>query len=263
MSDYTLRAAQTFSLLSLPVLIPQMLWVKRRTPLLPEAAGAYGEVQGKHPGVRLLVVGDSMAAGVGVDHHRSGFAGQLAERLSTAVDRSVTWRVIARSGATTRSTTRKLSQGAIGVVDTKSEEATSAPDAPPDLVVVVVGINDLLRFRRIMDWRHDIEDLITTIRRVLGSDVPMGFSGMPPVWRFPALPQPLRAVLGMRARLMDRVLRESVSRCDAFCVTLPVDVIADAPHIFFADDRFHPSARGYSEVATAFLPQVLDVVHAD
>ncbi|GAB2875279.1 SGNH/GDSL hydrolase family protein [Streptomyces mayteni] len=249
MTDHALRAAHRLSLLFLPALLPQMLWVKRRTPRLPEAQGVHGEVHGEEPGLRLLVVGDSMAAGVGVPHHSAALAGQLAKRLAAGTARAVAWRVVARSGATAESTARKLAKGSIGVTETD--------DGPPDLVVVVVGINDLLRFRGLAAWRRDIEALVATIRDQLGTDVPVGFSGMPPVRRFPALPQPLRAVLGLRARLMDRVLRESAEDRGAFYVALPVEAMADRPHAFFATDRFHPSAHGYAEVAAAFLTPVL------
>ncbi|MGP3971440.1 SGNH/GDSL hydrolase family protein [Streptomyces sp. 6N223] len=253
MTGHALRAAQPLSLLLLPALLPQMVWVKRRTPRLAEAEGTSGRVEGTEPRLRLLAVGDSMAAGVGVAHHSAGLAGQLAERLAAKTARAVAWRVIARSGATARSTTRKLAKGPIGFA--------GSPDEPPDLVIVVVGINDLLRFRGLTDWRCDIGDLVDTIRGRLGPDVPIGFSGMPPVRRFPALPQPLRAVLGLRARLMDGVLRECAEGRGAFCVALPIEAMADQPHVFFARDRFHPSERGYAEVAAAFLPHVIDALH--
>ncbi|ARQ69155.1 SGNH/GDSL hydrolase family protein [Streptomyces marincola] len=248
MTARVLRAAQSLSLLFLPALVPQLLWVRKRTPRLPEAEGSDGRAEGgerTEPGLRLLVVGDSMAAGVGVAHHRAGLAGQLAEGLATATGRPVVWRVVARSGATARSTVRRLAEGPVGFAE------------PPDVVVVVVGINDLLRFRGLAAWRRDLAVLDATVRSRFGSDVRIGFSGMPPVRRFPALPQPLRAVLGLRARLMDRVLRESAGECGAFCVALPVEAMADQPHLFFARDRFHPSARGYAEVAAGFLPAVL------
>jgi lysophospholipase L1-like esterase len=67
-------------------------------------------------------------------------------------------------------------------------------------------------------------------------------SGLPPVSHFPALPQPLRWVLGLKARALDRVVRE---------------LSADLPHVLYvplaltpgdrsmmATDGYHPSAKG-------------------
>jgi lysophospholipase L1-like esterase len=269
MGTFGLRVAQPLSLLVLPALLPQMLWVKRRTPTLPEAEGVSGEVAGEHPALRLAVVGDSMAAGVGVAHHSAGLAGQLAERMAAETGRRVVWRVVARSGATARSTARKLAKSpplfpaateAGAVVPPQSTGADAGAAVGPDVVVVLVGINDLLRLRGLSAWRQDIQDLVATLRSQVGPEAPVGFSGMPPVWRFPALPQPLRAVLGLRARLMEHTLRESTRDCGAFCVRLPVDEMADDPRAYFAADRFHPSARGYSAVATAFVPPLMDTV---
>src|SRR6266516_1669739 len=50
-----------------PVLLPQSKWLKRNALRLPEAAGPReGKVGVGEPVLRLLVVGDSSAAGVGV-----------------------------------------------------------------------------------------------------------------------------------------------------------------------------------------------------
>jgi lysophospholipase L1-like esterase len=62
---------------------------------------------------------------------------------------------------------------------------------------------------------------------------------MAPVSRFPALPQPMRAVMAVRVRAMDQVLRRAAGDR-----RVPVD-----PQIvgsgFFAGDGFHPSSSGY------------------
>nr|WP_277607949.1 SGNH/GDSL hydrolase family protein [Streptomyces boncukensis] len=195
--------------------------------------------------MRLLVVGDSMAAGVGVPHHSAGLAGRLADRWAAETGRSVSWQVVARGGATAESTARKLAKG---------------PVASPDLVIVVVGINDLLRYRGLRNWRRDLEVLIATVRDRLGTAPPLVFCGLPPVGRFPALPQPLRAALGLRAQRMDRALRACAAANGAFCVPLPADAMADEPRVFFAADRFHPSARGYAEIADGFLAVTRDAL---
>ncbi|MFI2029808.1 SGNH/GDSL hydrolase family protein [Streptomyces buecherae] len=257
MRNSVLRIVQPLSLVSLPVLLPQLLSVKRRMPRLPEAAGTGGEVGGRGPRLRLLVVGDSMAAGVGVAHHRAGIAGQLAEKVADEADGSVAWQVVARGGATAESTARKVARDPITFeVERDAEEGRNAAGAP-DLVVVMVGINDLLRYRGLRAWRHDLDVLVTALRGRWEQAPPIAFCGFPPVWRFPALPQPSRAVLGLRALRMDQVLRESAVRNGVFHVPLPVDSMASEPRSFFAEDRFHPSARGYAEMAGSFVPLAL------
>ncbi|MGW6459712.1 SGNH/GDSL hydrolase family protein [Streptomyces sp. NPDC055078] len=288
------HAVRPLSLLLAPALIPQALWVRRRTPRLPVAAGTEGESpggwsdgssggspggssggsprgsSGHGPALRLLVAGDSMAAGVGVAHQSQGLAGQLAARMAAGTGRPVRWRVVARSGATAVSTARLLADDASAGREAAGREPVPEGGGDPDLVVVVVGINDLLRYRGLRAWRRDLGVLVGTLRERWGARVPVVFSGMPPVGHFRALPQPLRAVLGLRARRMDRVLLRSAAGSGVRYVPLPAagDVpgreggVADEAGLLFARDRFHPSARGYAEVARVLAPLALESVGA-
>ena len=62
-----------------PVVIPLALYTRRTTVRLPEASGEPRGQWGKGaPATRLLVIGESTAAGVGTAHHRQGLASQLA-----------------------------------------------------------------------------------------------------------------------------------------------------------------------------------------
>lgn len=57
--------------------------------------------------------------------------------------------------------------------------------------------------------------------------------------RFPALPQPMRAVIALRARAMDRTLRRAAG--DGHVPVNP-QMIGSG---FCAADGFHPSSLGY------------------
>ena len=65
-----------------PVLLYQGKQARRTTPRLPEAGGSpcgqYGEGT---PARRVLVIGESTAAGVGVETHDQGLASQLAKQI--------------------------------------------------------------------------------------------------------------------------------------------------------------------------------------
>lgn len=69
-------------LLLSPLLAAQALWVISRALQLPEAAGPRSGVTGTGPILRLRIIGDSSAAGVGVAHQDQALAGQLASELS-------------------------------------------------------------------------------------------------------------------------------------------------------------------------------------
>ena len=65
-----------------PVLLPQALWTRWRTPRLGEPEGPRHGTLGSGPPLGLLVAGDSAAAGVGARSQDEALCGQLAQRLA-------------------------------------------------------------------------------------------------------------------------------------------------------------------------------------
>ncbi|MGD0377184.1 MAG: SGNH/GDSL hydrolase family protein [Streptosporangiaceae bacterium] len=230
------RALQPLAYVLAPVLIYQGRGLRRRIPRLPEAADPAGTAAGAGPVVRLAIFGDSTAAGVGATCHQDALSGMLATAIAQRTGREVSWRAVARSGATSR-TARDLVAGLV------------EGGWRPDIVVVAIGVNDLKNLRRLRDWDHDVAALLAAIDAT-AAGVPVIVCGMAPVSRFPALPQPMRAVLALRARAMDHTLRRMAA--DRY---VPVDsqMIGSG---FFAEDGFHPSSKGYRAWADALAGPV-------
>jgi lysophospholipase L1-like esterase len=126
-------------------------------------------------------------------------------------------------------------------------------DWRPDVVVVLVGVNDLKNLRSLRAWDQDVLALLAAISETTGG-VPLIVSGMAPVSRFPALPQPMRAVLALRARAMDHTLRRAA---DDRHVPVSLRMIGSG---FFAEDGFHPSSRGYRAWADELAGPVVRAV---
>lgn len=219
------RAMQPLAWLLAPVLLYQGNDLRRRIPRLPEAADPAGTAEGAGRQVRLAVFGDSTAAGVGAKCHQAALAGMLAGAVAQQTGREVSWRAVAASGATSR-TARDL---APHLADSNWR---------PDVVVVLVGVNDLKKLRRLRDWDQDVLALLAAIDEITGN-ARVIVSGMAPVSRFPALPQPMRAVMALRARAMDHTLRRTAG--DGY-VPVNAKMIRSG---FFAEDGFHPSSQGY------------------
>jgi lysophospholipase L1-like esterase len=236
------RALQPLAYLLAPVLLYQGLGLRRRIPRLDEAAGPAGTAAGDSPPVRLAVIGDSTAAGVGARTHQDALAGQLAAAVAAQTGRAVSWRAVARSGVTA-ATVRELVPG---LADAGWQ---------PDLVVVSVGVNDLKNLRSLRAWDRDVGSLLTAI-----GDVAPGAAvivcGMAPVSRFPALPQPMRAVMALRATAMDHTLQRLAGSRH---VPVRTEMIGSG---FFATDGFHPSSQGYHAWAAALAgPAAAAVTH--
>jgi lysophospholipase L1-like esterase len=220
--------ARPLLLAAAPVLLVQGRRVRRTTPRLADAAGSRSEA-----GPALVaVVGDSVAAGVGVEHHVHTVAGRLASRLTAARGEPVGWRVVARTGATAGEVASLLE-------DHRDELGGAA------VVVVSIGVNDTLRLHPDVRWRRELGHLLDLVSTMApGADVVL--LGVPPMEEFPALPRPLRHLLGGRARRLDAIGR-SVAAERPGVRHLPLAVAVDATS--FAADGFHPSAASHDVLA--------------
>lgn len=171
-----------------PVLLAQGRRVRRTTPVLPEPPGTREGTAGEGPLLRLLVVGDSAGAGVGAATQDEALTGRIVERLRGRF--RVEYRLIAETGATTASTIRHLER---------------LDPFAVDAVVTSLGVNDVtgdVGVARFLELQARLRELL---RSKFGARLVL-VSGLPPMGRFPALPQPLRWYLGARARELDRAL---------------------------------------------------------
>jgi lysophospholipase L1-like esterase len=226
--DTSVRLGQPLNLLALPVLIVQGKRVRQRMPRLPAAQGpTEGASPGAEPPLYLTVLGDSAAAGVGASTHDEALAGYLGAEVARRTGRSTCWRVIARSGAKTADVARDLVPQLAGHID---------------VIIAVVGVNDLKNYRLIGDFRHDIRLLIEAIGGQAGP-VPVVLAGIPPFQHMPGLPRPMRHILGLRGRAMNDVLRRLAAGYGQVRHVNLHDL--QFPDNAFTDDGFHPSSRGY------------------
>ena len=83
-----------------PLLLAQGRYTRAVTPRLPEPSGARSGQAGNGRGLRLLIAGDSAAAGVGIEHQQAALSGQLVAALTPHFD--LCWQRIAQTGYTTR-----------------------------------------------------------------------------------------------------------------------------------------------------------------
>jgi lysophospholipase L1-like esterase len=208
-----------------PLLLAQELYVRRRTPLLPEPEGPRSGISGDGPLLRLLVVGDSAAAGVGVLSQDDALLGQLVRRLANY--HRVEWNLIARTGATSQST---------------HDHLTKTAPLIADVVVISLGVNDVTSGLSL--------DAFASLQRAVFAVLKDGFgagqiivSGLPPMHRFPALPQPLRWYLGAQAKAFDRKLRQLILETPG-CTYLAQPTDGDIS--MMASDGFHPGAAVYA-----------------
>jgi hypothetical protein len=91
------------ALLLLPVLLPMALHTRRRALRLAPAAGPQQGVAGAEfdgPALRVLLLGESTVAGVGVACQSQALVGQLAQALAAQQRRPVAWQACGENGIT-------------------------------------------------------------------------------------------------------------------------------------------------------------------
>lgn len=221
----TLRHALATLVLA-PILVVQGRQVRRTVPELPEPAGARDGESGSGPRLRLLIVGDSAAAGVGARTQDEALAGRLAVALAPTF--RVQWKLLAFSGATTTDMLARLRQ---------------TPADTYDVAITSLGVNDVTARRSLADWRRQQGELVELLAGRFGARHVL-LSGLPPMHRFPALPQPLRWYVGSRARDFDRVLAEvAASRPGCEFLTLGHEMMDVSA---MASDGFHPGPPVYA-----------------
>jgi lysophospholipase L1-like esterase len=224
-----------------PVLVAQALATRARLPRLPEAAGARDGEVGRGPLLRLLMLGDSSAAGVGVALQSRALAGVLPAVLSQLAGVKVRWRLLAKAGVTSAQCLAML-------------EADAPFEA--DVAVVVLGVNDVVDqvpSQRAVAARAAIANRLRNGHGVAH----VAFAPLPPVHQFPGLPQPLRWVAGRDARRHDDAIAQwAASRGDVSHV--PIDLPLNAG--VMAPDGFHPGEVVYRVCGTVLAEHIAERV---
>ena len=211
----------------MPLVMPLALHTRRRAVRLGPAAGPTRGLAGSEwhgEPLRVLLVGESTVAGVGVSCQQQALAGSLAQELAARCQRPVVWRACGENGITAGEACERL------LPDGLAE--------PADLVLLVFGVNDTTRLTSLDRWQAALSRLVDAFS-AQGARVVL--SAVPPLQHFSALPWLLRRLLGMRAALLDKRLRQVADSRGALHCPIALMFSPD----FLAVDGYHPSALGY------------------
>jgi len=214
-----------------PVLLAQGRRLRRDTPRLPDAALPWsGTLPGANP-LRLLVIGDSTAAGVGADTQDDALPGHLGRELSQRLGRGIEWRATGENGATSR--------------DLIQDYLDDATTASYDFVFLSVGANDALGLRSRRAFARDLRTLLDRLRAASPEAIII-VSSLPGFSQFVLLPNPLRWNLYLHSTSLEEAGRAVVAGLSRVHMSAPPPTYTDG---FFASDLFHPSATGYRDWA--------------
>ncbi len=218
-----------------PLLVAQGLGIRRRVNRLPEPPGPREGHAGQGKPLRLLIVGDSSAAGVGAGTQEAALSGQLVAQL--VQDHLVSWKLLGETSATTKVILGRLSK---------------EPAVQYDVVVSALGVNDVTRASSRNTWMKRQEQLAEILTSKFGAQLIVA-SGLPPMGAYPKLPYPLRWVLGQHAKRLDHALAETCQTHPTL-THLPIDIPFEPR--FQAEDGYHPSEKAYALWAKLFAEHI-------
>ena len=195
-----------------------------KTPRLPEPVTNKQGVVGAGPELRLLLLGDSSAAGVGAETAEASLLGQLIKLLSQ--DHRLSYHMLAETGKTTAQTI---------------DDINALPAGKYDVVITALGVNDVTSQVPIKTWCEQQRDLIQLLQQKFTPDHII-ISGLPPVRHFPALPWPLNFYLGLYADTLNEALPEVIAAHERVLFHSLRNYPDEA---LCASDGFHPGPEVY------------------
>lgn len=236
------------SALAAGLLYGQAELARRAIPLAqsppPRCDGRYG-VEFDGPDIRLAVIGDSSAAGYGVDRTRDTTGALLATGIAEQMSRPIDVRshavVGAESSALPRQVTRAIAQR-------------------PDLTIILIGANDVTHQVRTHVAAGHLAAAVKALRDA-GSQVVV--CTCPDLGTIRPIMPPLRWIARRASRRL--AAAQTVASVSAGASTVSLgDLIGPqfwaSPSIMFGADRFHPSAAGYAAAASAIIPTAVSTL---
>jgi len=194
------------------------------------------------PAIRIVMLGDSSAAGYGVYRDRDTPAAQLAIAISDVARRPVHVTNVAVVGAESKSLGAQIDE--LG-------------SARPELAVIMIGANDVTHR---IKTAESVRYLAAGVRRLRERDIEVVVGTCPDLGTIRPLAQPLRAYARRLSRRLATAQTVAVVSAGGRTVSLGdlLGPLFASSRDMFSDDEFHPSAAGYAAAADALLPSALD-----
>lgn len=211
---------------------------------VPDATGWYGRGR-PGPAIKIALLGDSSAAGYGVDSVEQTPGAWLGSGVAERADRRVHLREFAVVGAQSSEL---------------ADQVGKALPNDPDVAVVLIGANDVTHT---VLPSASVRFLSEAVRTLLEAGVAVVVGTCPDLGTIAPLPYPLRQVARIWSRRLAAAQTIAVVEAGGRTVSLSSVLgpeFAAAPALLFGPDRFHPSAAGYESLARVLVPSVLSAL---
>ncbi len=253
--NFKFQIGRIFSIPLLPVLYFHGKKIMREVPKLPEASGKDGLVKANFDKeMKVLFIGESTIAGVGVKTQEEGFCGSFARQFSDLCQCNIQWQVYARSGYTIQRMRKKL----LPKIVEKSF----------DLIVIGAGANDAFELNTPAKWRLHTIEFIRSLEDSFGL-TPVVFCNMPPIKEFPAFSGLTKLIIGNLIEILGVELADVVKNYDHVHYNAKIISLKKWIHFVepnsqnkkFFSDGVHPSKLTYEIWGQRMAKWVFDNVN--
>jgi lysophospholipase L1-like esterase len=236
----------------------------RRMEFLPAHPGFYvnhvvtpsqGDVGAGRRRLRLVVLGDSTTAGVGVERAEDALPYLIARRVADSQHRAV--HVVSYGWAGARAADLARYQLPRAIEPLRAAETESFL-AGADLVAIVIGSNDATHKTQPGSYRASLRTTLDGVRTVAPS-ARIALAGIPAFRGALRGIEPLIFLADQYARLLRPISRAEAERAGAAYADLARDVppLIRGRTDVLSSDQFHPSVVGYSAWADVIVDSLL------
>ncbi len=237
--------ASLISWLLVPVALFKGLGVRKIVPRLPPPRGRpMGQVGEGMAETRLLILGDSSAAGVGADRIEDTLGPQLAVLVNDATGKPVAWRNAGANSAV--------------AAQVRDHVVPHIEERNFTHVIIAVGTNDAKNFKSRSAFKQGFGGLLYAVH-TRWPDAEVFWSPVIAMRDVPALPASLGFILGLRAQIINSM---GMQLCRERRATALDPLPIEGPE-GFAVDGFHANAAGYKHWAqhiARFIPDAAQVL---
>ena len=239
----TAASATMFAVIATEARIARRL-IGRTDDPVPDATGWYGrELPG--PAIRIALLGDSSAAGYGVDTVEQTPGARLGAGVAQLSGRRVFIRELCRVGARSWELPGQVER---------------ALPMRADVAVILVGANDVTHG---VPPSQSVRHLSEAVRSLRRAKVQVVVGTCPDLGTIRPIGQPLKQMARMWSRRLAAAQAIATVEGGGRAVSLSSILgpeFEKAPSVYFGPDRFHPSAEGYASLAQVLIPSVLSAL---